>query len=192
MAGEGLRCPRCNRPIPPGLLDRPEIVRCGACKGKLLTRTFAALWAPPAAPAQAPSVLLEDAQATCFFHPTKQAAQSCEHCGRLLCSLCAVQVSQRTVCPSCLQQPQQHQEIEELHEKRVAYDRLALTMACWPLLVTAIIALVLVARYRGRPGSLVAGTSRVRWVLATVVALLQLTGWVLLVAHIVYGNQGGM
>jgi hypothetical protein len=156
---------------------------CRVCGAKLQVWTFSAMWADPPW-AAAPVAAAAPEQATCFFHAAKPAVQTCQTCGRLLCSLCAVDVGAQVVCPQCVRQRRQTKALAQLETRRVAYDHLALRLAIWPLLVTPIISLVLLAGYRRRPGSLVHGAGGLRWAAAGVIALAQLGLWALLFVYL--------
>ena len=128
-------------------------------------------------------------EAECFNHPGKQAVTACSVCGRLLCSLCDIDIDGKTLCIHCLQSGREKQKIASIEDKRTLYDSLALNLAFWPMLfifptlITAPAVLFIVLRYWKAPGSVLT-RSRFRFILAFAVALLQVLGWCLYFAGI--------
>lgn len=142
---------------------------------------FPAFYRAPASPVMGAAVQVQG-EAECFNHPGKQAVAACSACGRLLCSLCEIDIEGQTLCIHCLQSGREKQKITSLDNKRTLFDSLALNLAFWPLLfifptlVTAPAAIYITLRYWKAPGS-VLPRSRFRFVLAFVLALLQIAGW---------------
>ncbi len=142
---------------------------------------FPAFYRAPTSPILGTAVQVQG-EAECFNHPGKQAVTACSACGRLLCSLCEIDIEGQTLCIHCLQSGREKQKITSLDNKRTLYDSLALNLAFWPMLfifptlVTAPAAVYIILRYWKAPGS-VLPRSRFRFVLAFVLALLQIAGW---------------
>jgi len=148
------------------------------------TAVFPAYARLQAEPAEGVPVLLTG-ESPCFFHPTRRAAVACDRCGRLVCSLCDLEVGADHWCPECLPLLDQEGRAGLLERERTRYDRvigsmllLALVLGGLPAPVTtpAVLGLVL-AKWRA-PGSRVDRT-RLRMVLAVPVALGELVwgGW---------------
>jgi hypothetical protein len=129
-------------------------------------------------------------EAECFFHPGKKAIVPCSGCGRLLCGLCDVEFEGRHLCLNCLQAGRARQKIVALENQRPLYDSIALALAFYPLLfvfptlITAPAAVYVVLRYWKRATSLLPRT-RVRYVLALLLAGVQIVGWTLLFANLI-------
>jgi len=159
---------------------------CPECGAYSIVRVFPALFSSAGPVAAEPAA--ED-EATCFDHPGKRAAAACNHCGRFVCQLCAVEFEGAVWCPSCFAAGEykragghESAPAPESENSRTLYDSIALTVAVAPLLlwpftlVSAPIALFLAVRYWNRPLSLV---RRTRWrsLLAMVIASGEIAGW---------------
>jgi hypothetical protein len=161
------------------------MVPCPACGTELHVDVYPALLRKDAPPRSGERLLVED-EASCFYHPTKKAAVPCALCGRFLCSLCDVEFDGRHLCPSCLESGKKKQRIANLDNYRVLYDNIALALAVFPMLlwpftfVTAPVAMFVTLRYWRAPSSLVPRT-KIRFVLASLLAGLQVAGWTSLI-----------
>lgn len=144
----------------------------------MLTAAFPALLRHAAAPSRGRGQIpAADDEASCFYHPRKQAAVPCDGCGRFLCSLCDVQMGGRHLCPQCIELAASGRAgINSFDNRRVLYDRLALLLAVVPAVVTPLVSLYLAARYWTAPLSVVHRT-RLRWYLALIFSVVQLTFW---------------
>jgi hypothetical protein len=86
------------------------------------------------------------------------------------------------ICPSCLETGRKERRIADLDDHRTLYDAIALATAVLPMLfffvtcITAPLTLYIVVRYWKAPPSLLPRT-RVRFVLAALIAVLQIGGW---------------
>jgi hypothetical protein len=178
-------CNRCNRPLPKWGLATEQAALCPECGAWSIVRVFPALCYAPAGPVSTEAAA--EGEATCFDHPGKRAVASCSNCGRFVCQLCAVEFKGATRCPSCFTageyQAWNRSAGAALENSRVLYDSTALIVALAPLLmwpftaISAPIALYIALRYWNRPLSLV---RRWRWraVLAAVIALCEIGGWI--------------
>jgi hypothetical protein len=128
-------------------------------------------------------------QAECYYHPGKIAVAPCSGCGRLLCALCEIPFDGRTLCTNCLLSGRDSQQLPSLEKERFLYDNLALALAAWPIIIfpfilftiiTAPAAIYVVLRFWGSTHSLLPRT-RYRFVLALLIALAELVGWVTLI-----------
>jgi hypothetical protein len=170
-------CPKCKTPLD-GIDDRGEGA-CGSCATALTYMMFPARnRTKPVARA----VRSVDGDATCFFHVQNQAASVCEGCGRYVCVVCEVPSEDgRKLCPPCLSSGRK--KVAAKADEVVVYGSLATTMALlpilmWPLtLVTAPIALFLAIYGWKKPRSLIHPGSA-RFIVAMVLAVLQIGGWV--------------
>ncbi len=189
IAPEHLACSSCNAPIPAGDWNR-EHAFCAACRAPLTVQIFPAFFANPPAPA-AGTMLLEAGEASCFYHPRKQAAVPCDRCGRFLCSLCQVEFLGQNWCPQCIQSSTEKGQLAQLDPSRKLYDNMALMLAIlpacliWPTIVTAPATLYVCIRYWGAPSSIVPRT-KARFVIAIALAALQIGAWIWLVLFLIY------
>jgi hypothetical protein len=89
-------------------------------------------------------------------------------------------------CPACLETGKSKRKIQNLENQRTRYDSIALSLAVLPMLIfyftiiTAPMALFVAIRYWRAPASLV-GQNRTRYLVAILVALLQIAGWITLI-----------
>jgi hypothetical protein len=183
-------CTACQAPLPPDALAGAGPVRCGRCGASLEISVFPALFRPLAS-GRAGETVLTDQESACFYHPRKRAVVPCESCGRFLCALCDVDIGGRHTCVTCLEAARARGALPRLENQRTRHDRIALALATYPLLLfvyptllTAPVALYLSVRALKAPGSLVHGT-RLRCVLAMLLATSEIIGWILLINLIV-------
>jgi hypothetical protein len=182
-AGPALPCPRCKRVLGPESWSDAEHGVCFRCKTEYEFVAFPALNATRAQIAPQAAVLAADS--VCFFHPENRAETICEGCGRLLCVVCSVPFAGQKLCPTCIAGAKTSEAPAMLRD-RVLYDGIALALAglplfIWPFtLITAPAALGMVVYGWNKPGSLVRGRSRARQIIAVILALLEIAGWITL------------
>ncbi len=125
--------------------------------------------------------LEEGTDSACFFHAGKKAAAACGACGRYLCGLCVIDFAGETRCASCLESGKKKGKLSELDDRRTLYDSMVLviplaSIIMWPVMFfTAPLTLFLTVWYWKKPGSLFRA-NRWRFVLAAVIALVELLG----------------
>lgn len=180
-AGTALACPSCRRALE---TDSWHDASHGTCRRCAVDFEFRAFPAFAASRAHASAIAAElEADSVCFFHAQNRAEAICEECGRLLCSVCSIPFAGRKLCPSCVAATRVS-GAAEVATHRTLWDGIALTVAfvplfVWPLtIVTAPVALGLVVHGWRKPGSLVRRNPRARLVVAAVLALLQIGGWI--------------
>ena len=148
----------------------------------------------------AAELAVEGSEATCFYHARKKAVVPCDRCGRFLCALCQVELSGENWCPSCIALHRKQGKLAGLDNRRMLYDNIALLLAVGPVavvvfwfftLVTAPATLFVVIRYWRAPSSLVPRT-KARFVIAGVVALLQLAAWGVLLFTVIFQLRRGV
>jgi hypothetical protein len=106
--------------------------------------------------------------------------------------LCEIEIDGRRICPSCLKTARHGREISSLETERTVYERVAMALAVfpmlliWPTILTAPAAIFVSIRYWKAPGS-VLGRKRWKFVLASAVAAPQICGWLFLLSVIVTG-----
>jgi hypothetical protein len=175
-------CPKCQTPlgIEPGMAE--ATVTCPRCTAQIEAYFFPGFFRPMQAGTSA-SVLVDHTEASCFYHPQKQALQVCDGCGRMICALCSIDLGTEHLCPSCISSGKKKGKITTLEDNRTRYDSIALSLAifgmfCYPFAIFLLPAAIYVAiRHWNSQGSLL-GVSKTRFVLALVVASITLLGWV--------------
>jgi hypothetical protein len=179
-----IHCPKCKAALLQHAFNRDQFAPCASCGAPLQIEIFPALFRPLGT-GHAGEVILTEGEASCFYHPQKKAVLPCEACGRFLCALCDCEHQGRHLCPSCLEAGRTKGKIESLEIKRTRYDNMAMALALLPLLIayftiiTAPMTLYVAIRYRTAPLGLTQ-RSRVKLVIAAVIATLQIGGWVAL------------
>ncbi len=191
-----LQCPKCRAELPETVLNATEFDRCRGCGQPVLVEAFPALWRPLARGSEAEPLLLEG-EASCFYHPQKKAVVPCQACGRFLCALCDCELQGQHLCPGCLESGKQKGKIATLENRRTLYDTIALSLAVYPValivgvyftFVTAPMALFVAIRYWNAPRSVIPRT-RIRYILAIILAVAELFGWVLLIYFLIKGTR---
>lgn len=176
-----IACTKCHHPLAPGVFNQPGLSPCPACGTPLQVEIFPALFRK-IDPGQSALPVMVEGESGCFFHPQKKAVVPCGSCGRFLCALCDCEFRGEHFCPSCLETGKSKGKIKNLDNLRTRYDNIALALALLPLLIfyftliTAPMTLFIVIRYWNSPRGLVQ-RSRFRFVLAGIIALLQVAGW---------------
>lgn len=163
------------------MFNQPDLAPCPACGVPVQVEIFPALFRPTAR-GRGGEALMVEGESSCFYHPQKKAVVPCQACGRFLCALCDCELHGEHFCPACLEVGRQNGRITRLENKRTLYDGIALSLAILPLLIfyftiiTAPMALYVAIRYWNAPRSIVHRT-RIRLVLAVILAALQIVGW---------------
>ena len=185
-----LSCTKCLSPLPPEQFAPapaaptvlPDPVSCPACGAWLQIEAFPALFRP-VRPGSNAEIVLEDTESACFYHPQKKAVVPCDACGRFLCALCDCDLNGQHLCPSCLEAGKKKGKIRNLENQRVCYDKIAFALAVLPILVfyftvvTAPLVIFLAVRHWNTPSSILRRT-RIWFVLAVMLAGLEIAGWV--------------
>lgn len=180
-----LQCTKCRMVLPLAVYNSTEIIPCPACGAGHEATVFPAFLKHEEAVVA--ERVADDSDASCFYHPAKKAMLACESCGRFVCSLCEVELNGVHLCPQCLDSGKRKGKLTSLETKRTLYDSIALALATYPLLIfyftfiTAPATVYILFRYRKMPRSLVR-RGRWRWILALVIAILEIAGWCLLIA----------
>ena len=188
-------CVKCKHPlVSTGIaaaanvpFNNGEVARCPACGARTIVDVFPAMFLP-ASNSHAAEKIISEEEAACFYHPQKKASVPCDNCGRFLCALCDVELNGQHICPSCLQSGKKKGKIKNLDNQRTLYDHIALATAIlpviivFPTLITAPIAIYLSIRHWNSPTSVLPRMSRLRFVIAIILSLLQIAFWVLFFA----------
>jgi hypothetical protein len=184
MLTRQIRCTQCQAPLAVENYNSGRLDPCPDCHALLRVEAFRALVQPPRIGQAAEQVLVEG-ESSCFFHPAKKASVACDGCGRFICSVCDIELSGQHLCPSCLESGKRKGKLGQIESSRTLYDSLALGLATYPLLIfyltliTAPMALYLTIRHWHAPGSVI-GRGKWRFVVAAVLATLQIGGWIAL------------
>ncbi len=196
MSPAPVKCPKCQAPLDGGSLNQPELLPCPNCQTPLQVEVYPALFRRVAA-GRSGDLVVVDGEATCFYHPAKKAVRPCDGCGRFMCALCDCELLGAHYCPACLEVGKKKGKIKSLENRRMLYDSLALGLAfwpllCWPLTVfSAPVALFIAIRHWNSPRSIIHRT-RIRFVFAIIMALLQIAGWVLLIFTLVNNHSSNV
>ncbi len=190
-----LVCDRCATILPGAVTNTFEPVACPGCRALLVAQVFPAFFRPIAVGAAAENVLSQE-DASCFYHPAKKAVVPCTRCGRFLCALCDIDLGgNRHVCPGCVDAARrgptgkQDAATDGLGvQRRVLYDSMALLIAALPLTLIfwwlsffgVPVVLYLSIRYWNEPRRGDFPRTRVRFVIAALLAVLQIGGWITL------------
>ncbi len=188
-----ITCPKCQTSLYDGVFNLFEPVACPSCDTQLQIEVFPAMFRQAAAGQRAEAVLVEG-ESSCFFHPEKKAVVPCHGCGRFLCALCDCELKGEHYCPNCLEAGKTKGKIKSIENTRTLYDSIALAMSLAPMLVfyftifTAPATLYVAIRYWKKPLSILR-RSRFRFVLAIILALLQIGGWVFAFGALYYSRS---
>ena len=176
-----IHCPTCDVQLEADFMRGRGVRPCPGCGRPIRLDLYPALFQARANGSAGEPVGMKE-EASCYYHPRKRAEIACEACGRFLCGLCDMELNGRHLCPACMEKGQKKGKITDLQNHRTLHDRLALAVAVLPIvtiwltLFSAPLAAFLVVRYWRAPGSLVR-RSRVRFVLAFVIACMQIVAW---------------
>lgn len=177
-----IECPSCKASLPGGVFNISGMAPCPNCRTRLQIEVFPALFRPAAIGRPAESVMLEG-ESSCFYHPQKKAVLPCDACGRFVCALCDCEVGGQHFCPTCLEAGRTKRKIKNLEKRRTRYDDIALSLTIlpalcfYPSLIAAPIAIYLAIRHWNTPLSIVP-RSKIRYVLALILATVEIAGWV--------------
>jgi hypothetical protein len=185
-SGPALSCPSCKRALGPESWTHEHEGRCARCDTRFEFLAFPALKATRAR--IAPQAAMLEADSVCFFHAENRAEAICDGCGRLLCPVCAVPFAGQKLCPTCIAAGRTS-GAPALIRDRPLWDGIALALALVPLVIfplaflsigTAPATLGVVIYGWNKPGSLVRGPSRWRFIVAGLLAVAEIAGWVTL------------
>lgn len=177
-----LKCPKCRTPLPEAFFNAGRFAPCPSCRRAVQCETFPALHAGPRL-GRPGDPLVDASEASCFFHAEKRAAVACDSCGRLICSLCDLDMGGRHICPQCFSSGRKKGALRDLDHYRTSWASIALLIAVLPLLVfsfvvpfTAVAALVVAFIGLRKPGSITGQRRILTFVLAIGLAVAELGG----------------
>jgi hypothetical protein len=111
------------------------------------------------------------------------AAVTCSRCGRFICHFCRISWAGEDLCATCLQASSTGKDAGKLASNRFHFDSLALALSTIPILtvvltiVTAPLALG-VALFTFRKECSIAPRSKIRFIVAILLSLIQIAAWV--------------
>ncbi|HMJ89600.1 MAG TPA: B-box zinc finger protein [Candidatus Acidoferrum sp.] len=176
-----LVCTKCFTPLSSSVVNLAEPIPCPGCQSPLRAEVFPAFFRDTQR-GSAGELALQEGQATCFYHPQKTAHVPCDACGRFICALCDVELHGEHLCPSCVEAGRRKGKIVTLESKRTLHDSIALSLAilpylAWPITIATAPATIIYSIVAWKkPGSL-AGRSKVRFIIAIIIAALTIIGW---------------
>ncbi len=184
-----LSCIKCKSPLRKEIINTDSLIACSSCSSLLRAEVFPAVYRSLPM-GQSGETLQMNTEAGCFYHPGKKAVIPCSACGRFVCALCDVAFNGRHLCPACFEKGKSKRKIKSLENHRTCYDNIALMVATVPLLFyfitlfTAPLAIYLTVRHWNTPTSIIS-RSRIRFILAFILAGLQIAAWILFFSNLV-------
>ena len=176
-----IACLHCKQPLNRMVRNTRALAACPACRSQLRADVYPAAGRPVPS-GVAGEAIQTDKEAGCFYHPRKKAVLPCSTCGRFLCALCDIEFNGTHLCAQCFEKGKAGRKIQRLENRRVCYDRIALYVALfsmllyWLSLLSAPIVLFMTVRYWRAPRSIVSRT-KIRWIAAAALACIQLFFW---------------
>lgn len=181
------RCPRCQRvELQP---TQSGTIQCSSCLTSFQVEVFPALFRV-AEPEREAELIVVEGEAACFDHADRKAHLPCHGCGRFMCAVCDCVLNSEHFCPACLDAGATKGKIPNLERRRPKQDSIALSLAILPILtfyltfITAPVAIFLSIRHWNTARSIVPRT-RIRFVIAILISLLQIVAWIAVVYFIV-------
>lgn len=120
-------CPGCGALLPEAEVRAGGRLICAACRSEQYLAIFPNALAEQF-PGEVPELPAAENDSRCYFHAEAPARHICDACGRLLCRICALPLSQEVICPSCLDARLR----ADPQAARLRTDRLTLALALLP------------------------------------------------------------
>ena len=175
-------CHKCQAIQPGSNINTGDLHACPRCRNLIRVDLFPAFTRQHDHAGLGENILVSG-QAECFYHAGKKASVACDACGRLLCTLCRVELNDRNLCMRCLQAGRDKQKISTLQQQRFLNDSIAFHLAFWPMLaifptlVTAPAAIFFSIRHWRTPAVVLPRTVA-RSIFAFLLATGQIIGWI--------------
>jgi hypothetical protein len=172
-------CPQCQRTLP-SHSAQDDGGSCPFCGAAVKLRVFPAAFAVYTLTSDSAPL---GEEATCYFHADRVAVRHCARCGRFLCQLCRISWPGEDLCPACVEAALKEPETRHMESYRFHWDTLTLAVAVFPSLlispsiISAPFALGLALFTFRKPCSILP-RSKVRFVLAIAIALVEIAGWI--------------
>jgi hypothetical protein len=187
-----LQCSKCKATLPLRNYREGEPEACASCGSELKLWIFPAFLKRPEATSA--EVLVDETEASCFYHASKRASVACDGCGRFICSLCEIDIEGGRLCPQCIETGKTKGKLSRLEVSRPLYGNIALGLAVLPILTIwgtvlgAPAALYVVIRYWKAPGSLV-HPGRKKLIVAGTIAILEILAIAAMIIGFVFYSQ---
>ncbi len=189
-----LKCESCASPLMAPIRSAVTHTQCPVCRQTTVLSVFPALIHETQAGRDGETLTVDD-DSSCFYHTAKKAVVACAYCGRFLCALCDIDMNRRHLCPSCIEAGAVKGKMTELRSEVTHYDEVALAFAVypmvffWPTAITSFITIFIVLwKWRKPHGGLVP-RGRWRFLLAFVIAILQVAGWITVATMLFAGGK---
>jgi len=190
MPASTLSCPNCKSLI--AIEEGTDEIKstCPQCATPIEAYFFPAFFQPEIKGVAA-TELTDQTEASCFYHPQKQAVRVCDGCGRMMCALCSIELGTEHLCPTCLAAGKKKGKITTLEDTRTRYDNIALSLVGLSIIIyffsiiLAPAAIYLSIRYWNSPGSLL-GSGKIRYVIAILLAIGILLFWSLVIGELIF------
>jgi hypothetical protein len=176
-----LTCAKCFTPLRSGSINSASSIPCPGCGNPMQAEVFPAFFrAIPRGTGG--ETVLQEGQATCFYHPQKTAHVPCDGCGRFICALCDVELQGEHLCPGCIEAGRRKGKITTLESRRTLHDNIALSLALlpfivWPLTILTAPAAIIYAIAAWKKPTSIAPRTKARFIASIVLGLLTLVGW---------------
>jgi len=186
-----LSCPRCSQRLEAARFVSGQSARCPACDSEVEAYVFPAFERD--ALSRPEIYLAGEGEAACFFHSRYRAILPCDNCGRFLCGTCLIPVGSRRLCAECLSHARRQKDQDGLVNHAPLFDNVALILVTLPIvsvmfgfltILSAPVSLFLALVYWSRQWSLLP-RSRLRFVIAIILAILLMAGWAVLVHYLI-------
>jgi hypothetical protein len=181
MPAATFSCPKCKAALAIEPSTTEIVSTCPQCASPIEAFFFPAFFRPIQIGSTA-AALVDHTEASCFYHPQKQAMRVCDGCGRMICALCSIELGTEHLCPNCLASGKKKGKITTLEDTRTRYDSIALSLAVFGMLFyilsifLAPAAIYISIRHWNSPGSLL-GSSKTRFIIAILLASTTLLFW---------------
>ena len=190
-----LSCPHCSQQLPVDRFVSGQPAPCPACNRQVAAYVFPAFDRDNSS---RPEIhLAQEGEAVCFFHSRYGAVSPCDNCGRFLCETCLITVGSRKLCADCVSHARRQKDQTGLVNHAALFDNVALLLLTLPIvtvvfafltILSAPVSLFLALFYWSRQWSLLP-RSRLRFVIASFLAVLLIAGWALLIYYLVTNSE---
>lgn len=177
------KCSKCQMTFDPKYYNAGYFISCPVCASALRVDVFPALHRPPVI--RRGENVVEEGQASCFYHPAKNAEMLCEGCGRFLCALCDIEMSGKHYCPGCLESSKKKGKMPTLQREYTRYDKIAGTLAMvslvfWPIAIITAPSAIIISIYHWRTPCSLVRKPHGTFVIAILLSLILLAIWAMM------------
>ena len=185
-----ITCPRCSAPLTTPVFSNKSGSSCTYCGLKITGRLFPRFFKPSEEKPTNHDISSEN-ESSCFFHPDKLAVSHCAECGRFLCALCELNIQDRIICPTCLDNLDKEKKVKTFTNRVTYWDSIVMSLAILPMLIwpftfiTAPLTLILIWKHFKDNRHHIIPRNRWRFYFAGLVAGTQIMGWAIFIAALV-------